>query len=618
LLLAAFFMLLCSSKSYAGGGPENLLLVVNSASAGSMAVANHYLALRKIPPNNVIYIDWRGSDAKIDIDTLRDKLLTPILTAAGTRGIIAQSDYIIYSSGFPWSIDFQSDLPQQARTHEYYKNPQGSLTGLTYLFDAVVSKNIFGYVGGPGPGFFTTNRYMRLREKWNQGTYEIPIDALGVIQGDMENAKPDPSHGPQLVQNPVDPSSVGSHGFRSWYAWGPKGELMESSSSNFGAHYLLSTMLGVTNGRGNTVPEIVSYLQSSTLADGTMPPGTIYFMHDGGVRTTTRQPGFEMVVDLLKKLGVKAEILPDALPQNRNDVQGLLAGVADYNWPKTGSTIRPGAICETLTSWAGNFETKEQTPLSVFLRYGAAGSSGTVTEPFAIQNKFPYATIQLHYARGCTLAEAYYQSVYGPYQLLIVGDPLCRPWANIPEVSVAGAAAGDMLKKVVTLTPTARMPHKGKVDRFELFVDGTRIAKCSDGETLELDTQQYSDGYHELRVVGIEQGSIESQGRQIIPVRFGNYGKTMRFDISPESTVPLGSPIRFFASASGAKGVAFYQNDRVIAKFTGEQGEASVDSRILGEGPISIQAVGWGPGGIETHVFSPPISLTVQGNAPAK
>ena len=79
-----------------------------------------------------------------------------------------------------------------------------------------------------------------------------------------------------------------------------------------------------------------------------------------------------------------------------------------------------------------------QTPLSEFLRYGAAGSSGTVTEPFAIAEKFPSPMIQVHYARGCTLAEAFYQSVHGPYQLLIVGDPLCRPWADIPQVSVAG------------------------------------------------------------------------------------------------------------------------------------------------------------------------------------
>src|SRR5262245_20477487 len=59
-LLAALCLLAVQSKSHAGGGPENLILVVNSASANSLTIANHYVQLRKIPPNNVIYLDWRG------------------------------------------------------------------------------------------------------------------------------------------------------------------------------------------------------------------------------------------------------------------------------------------------------------------------------------------------------------------------------------------------------------------------------------------------------------------------------------------------------------------------------------------------------------------------------
>ena len=46
--------------AWAGGGPENVLLLVNSNSLNSKTIANHYIALRNIPPSNVVYIDWRG------------------------------------------------------------------------------------------------------------------------------------------------------------------------------------------------------------------------------------------------------------------------------------------------------------------------------------------------------------------------------------------------------------------------------------------------------------------------------------------------------------------------------------------------------------------------------
>ncbi len=321
---------------------------------------------------------------------------------------------------------------------------------------------------------------------------------------------------------------------------------------------------------------------------------------------------------LLKSLGVTAEIAQGDIPQKRPDVQGLLTGVSEFNWAVSGSVIRPGAICENLTSFGGDLDPNQgQTPLSVFLRFGAAGASGTVAEPYAIQNKFPYALIQVHYARGCSLAEAFYQSVYAPYQLLIVGDPLCRPWANIPEVAVKGAVAGDTLKGKVSLYPSAQPVAEGMVDRFYLFVDGVAVAVCPAGDKLEFDTAVYSDGYHELRVVGVENSPIESQGRQIIPVHFNNYGKKMKFDASPHTVRP-DRALKLKANAPDAVGVAFYQNERLIAKFSGASGEKTIDPAMLGDGPVTLRAIGWGRGGVANHVIADPVEVTIESNVSDK
>ena len=171
---------------------------------------------------------------------------------------------------------------------------------------------------------------------------------------------------------PVENKSViGSHGFRNWYAWGPKGELLETG----GARYMLSTLLGVTYGRGNSVAEILAYLRDAAAADGTHPTGTIYFMDNKAdpARNSPRSPNFDIAVKLLAELKIDAEVVPGDLPRNKPRVQGLMSGVASFDWPATGSVIQRGAICDNLTSFGGDLDPAQvQTPLSIFLRFGAA------------------------------------------------------------------------------------------------------------------------------------------------------------------------------------------------------------------------------------------------------
>jgi len=57
-----------------------------------------------------------------------------------------------------------------------------------------------------------------------------------------------------------------------------------------------------------------------------------------------------------------------------------------------------------------------------------------VQEPYSLQSKFPVPFLHGYYADGCSLAEAFYQSVLRPYQLIVVGDPLARPFARFAKV----------------------------------------------------------------------------------------------------------------------------------------------------------------------------------------
>ena len=159
-----------------------------------------------------------------------------------------------------------------------------------------------------------------------------------------------------------------------------------------------------------------------------------------------------------------------------------------------------------------------QTPLTDFLKFGAAGSSGTVAEPYAISAKFPDAFIHLRYAAGCSLAESFYQSVTGPYQLLIVGDPLSQPWATPPQIAVNGLTPSQEVSGAVTVTPTST----DDVSRFEFYVDGQLRLSCRPGESRQLDSTTLSNGPHEIRIVAISSHAVETRSRVIIPVQIVN------------------------------------------------------------------------------------------------
>ena len=202
-----------------------------------------------------------------------------------------------------------------------------------------------------------------------------------------------------------------------------------------------------------------------------------------------------------------------------------MLGAADIPWGNTGSTIRPGAIIDNLTSFGGVLSAGAgQTPLTEFLRYGAAGASGTVVEPYAIPNKFPAPAIQVHYARGCSLAEAFYQSVWGPYQLLIVGDPLCRPWARIPVVEAAGVESVRWSAVRSTSSPQPKRPKDtpsiGSSCSFTAYAWPAAMRGC-----VKLDTTQLPDGACDLRIVALEAGPIETQGELELTVTVANSGR---------------------------------------------------------------------------------------------
>lgn len=388
----------------------------------------------------------------------------------------------------------------------------------------------------------------------------------------------------KLVKFDLIPSS----GFRGSVGWLPTGQPVAAPK---GMRYLLSTMLACTSGRGNSVTEAVASLQRSIGADGSRPKGTVYFVENRDVRSTTREWGFHRTAEKLRGIGVWSAIEEGVLPKNKTDIAGVTTGSADFSWQTSGSKLLPGAIGDNLTSCGGMLsEFDGQVPLTEFIRNGAAGASGTVTEPYAIQAKFPAPFIHWHYAQGCTLAEAFYQSLAGPYQLLIVGDALCTPWKKELTVLPGDLKPGSILKGKVLLDLTTRSSDGITPAAFEVFMDGRRTAGSIAGKPLEFSTTEAPDGPHELVITANGNDASITQGTVRIPIIIRNGDASIRVT-PPPASIAWDKPLSLNASAPGAKNISFFHNLDEVARIDGSNGSVQIDPRILGQGPVRLQPV---------------------------
>ena len=668
---ASLTLLALAASAHAGLGPENVAVVVNADSWASLTVANEFTQLRHIPAVNVILLNDLPDIEQISVDAFRKQILWPVLQTLRDRGISSQIDCIAYSADLPYAVDVSGDMAG-GKFHKVI-TPTASINGLTYLYGYVLAKAALGYLDlginryarrpvgiDPGAPLPPDQRDAYLdavklgeAKKWPEAaaalqallakaprSHELlyntacvlaqggkPDDAMKLLERladagwldyarfsgdeDLASLRDRPDLKALVEKMRARPFDVQpTQGFRSAYGWSPDGKVVATEAP----HYMLSVMLASTSGRGNSVEEAVAGLRRSASADGTSPAGTIYYVIRNEVRTQVRQWGFDAAIAKLGALGVKAQtVMADAAPQGLKDVQGAMMGVAGFDWGASGCTILPGAICEHLTSLGGVMvEDGGQTPLSEFLRYGAAGASGAVTEPYALQEKFPDPFIQVHYARGCTLAEAFYQSLRGPYQLLIVGDPLCRPWAKIPKVSVESIKPGDTVRGRIALKPAVEMPAGSELGHCELFVDGVRQAIIRPGDGFGADTRQMPDGYHEFRIVAVSADPIETQGEVTLPVQIDNTGRRLELALAERPDFPWGTQLHIAAKLPGADTISVFQNRRRLATLQGAEGQLVVDSRLLGTGPVRLHAVGViGDAEYGLRVTSAPLDLKV-------
>jgi len=184
------------------------------------------------------------------------------------------------------------------------------------------------------------------------------------------------------------------------------------------------------------------------------------------------------------------------------------------------------------------------------------------------------------------LAEAYYQSVQSPFQLLIVGDPLCRPFAELPRFEVAGLKDRSVVKENFDLKFTAQSDSP-EISHFEIYLDGRYLKNGRADQAIPIESNDLSDGFHDICVVAVNRSLIATRSSQKLEFWVRRDGHSIKIDIE-EKQVRLGEPLVITANSSVNGEIEIRQNSRVVGKISGDT-SLKVDSEVLGLGKSNLQ-----------------------------
>jgi len=648
--IGVFVAVNCQEAS-AGASASSWVVAVNGRSENSRTLANVYCSARNIPGRNVIVLPDVPDHDLISVDQFRELILSPLIKEIEVRGLASHIQGIAYSSDFPTAIDINADIGK-IENKSPYLTPVGSINGLTYLFRFVLEKNpsYLGfdsnlYAARPAllllqPTFASLQQAQQLKEAIESSKHEDAANLLDALWSALERERQFPmqylaaqqwakagnpkqairrieqaiqggwSYRDTILNDPAfaslttdldfrriarrakeDPFDyLPSRGFdaRTFYA----ANSLPTKNRNEGMSYMMSMVLAVTRDLGITPFEAKENLRTSILADFSQPTGSFVFTKTDDVRTTTREPNFALAISKLQARGFKARVINQPLPPKGEKCSGVMIGTSDFSWHQGGATLLPGSIAENLTSLGGAMTTNSQTKATEFLRFGAAATSGAVTEPYSIQNKFPHPMIHVHYTDGLTAAEAFYSSVTCPYQLLIVGDPLCQPYAKPPRFTFLreNLVVPDNQPLQIQLK-TESSPNTTEPEWLQWIVDGVLRGQAPFDPDIRMKLDQIEPGAHEIRIIAKADKPIEQSYEQSFWTTVGPPDQHIILEGPAKWRLSEGKPLTVQIRDAGAAGETKLMHDfEEVATIPAGQTSCELQPTKLGYGPVRLHA----------------------------
>jgi len=126
-----------------GDSGLNCVVVVNQSSTNSCELGNYYCERRQVPPENVLRINWTGSNISWSADEFQTNLLNPLLTMLTERGLADQVDIVVLSMDIPFQTVNDSDITSTTSALFYGLKPDPLLGSRSVLNSYAFSEAAF-------------------------------------------------------------------------------------------------------------------------------------------------------------------------------------------------------------------------------------------------------------------------------------------------------------------------------------------------------------------------------------------------------------------------------------------------------------------------------------------
>jgi uncharacterized protein (TIGR03790 family) len=103
-------LIVSAAKLFASGSGLNIVVVVNQNSTNSVQLGNYYCEKRNVPPQNLLRINWSGSNIEWTRNVFENTLRVPLNAMLSSRQLTNQIDYVLLSMDIPYRVT-ESGLP---------------------------------------------------------------------------------------------------------------------------------------------------------------------------------------------------------------------------------------------------------------------------------------------------------------------------------------------------------------------------------------------------------------------------------------------------------------------------------------------------------------------------